>query len=241
MAGDYEADGVGVRPVPDPTVLSTEAIARGLKNERDYVDGKVDVLFSHIETERVRCEGHVETLEQRFADLDRATELLSATVNRVPTDLQTAIRDVMRLMDERDARVQARFDANEKLSKRESDLNQTALGAALTSQKESSAVSTNSLEARITSQGASFDRTIDKNAELAKQAVGALEARVTELSSQVIRSQQDIVAILAGKVAVSEQKVETRGGIGNAGVLIGMAVGILGVVVAAVALIIATR
>jgi chromosome segregation ATPase len=237
VADDNEAP----LPVPDPTRLSTEAIARGLKNERDYVDGQIAIVLARIETERVRCEGHVETLEQRLADIDKATNVLSETVNRVPTDLQTAIKDVLRLMDERDRRVEDRFLANEKLSKTESELNQTALAAALAAQEKASAVSTNSLETRITGQGASTDRTIDKNAELAAVATSALGARVTQLNDQLIALNREVTGILAGKTAVSEQKVETRGGLSSVYGGIGMAVGVVGLVIAAIAIIVGTR
>jgi hypothetical protein len=198
-------------------------IEHAINAERDYVDGKY------------------ETIMQRFADMDKATELLSATVNRVPTDLTKGIQDIMRLMDERDLRVQHRFDANEKLSLTESNLNQTALAAALAAQEKASAVSTGSLESLIKGQGAATDRTIEKNAELAAAALAALGARVTELAQQVTRTDQRIAEITAGKVAVAEQKIDTRGGVGSIYGAIGVAVGILSIIIAAVSIIIATR
>jgi len=208
---------------PECRVPTESIVDRAVAAQRDYVDGKVEVI------------------EQRFGDMDKATELLSATVNRVPTDLQTAIKDVIRLMDERDVRVQARFDANEKLAQTESNLNQTALAAALAAQEKASAVSTNSLETRITGQGAATDRTIEKNAELGAAALASLGARVTELNQQANRTEQRIAEILAGKLAVSEQKTDTRGGAANVQGYIGMAVSILAVIIAAVAVIIGTR
>jgi hypothetical protein len=237
MADDNEAP----LPVPDPTRLSTEAITRGLKTERDYVDGQIAITTARIETERVRCEGHVSTVERRLTDMDKATELLSATVNRVPTDLQTAIRDVFRVMDERDRRVDEHFDAIRTLRLSESNLNQTALQAALAAQEKASAVSTNSLESRIIGQGAATDRTIEKNAELAAAALGSLSARVTELAAQANRTDQRIAEIFAGKVAVAETKTETRGGLSSVYGAVGMIVGVIGIVIAAVAFIVGSR
>ena len=192
-------------PVPDPTRLSTEALTRGLKNERDYVDGQIGIL-----TERLR-------------GIDKATELLSATVNRVPTDLQKAVADLKELMNERDRRIQDQFEAIRRLRESESALNQTALQAALATSKEATAVS-----------AASLDRTIEKNAQLATQAVASVEARVTQLSDSVIVSQKSIAEILASRQAVVEQKTDTRGGAGMIFGIVGAVVGLLGFILAAI-------
>jgi hypothetical protein len=196
----------------DPSALTQAAVERAANASRDYVDGQIGIL------------------RERFRGIDRATELLSATVNRVPTDLQTAIRDVMRLMDERDHRVQEHFEAIKRLRESEHNLSQAALQAALTAQEKATAVST-----------ASLDRTIEKNAELAAQQVSALSARVTQVSDQGIRTQQQTAEILAGSQAVVAQRTDTRGGATNIYGLVGAVVGVLSLVIAAVAIIIATR
>ena len=207
----------------DPTILSTQAIERTASAERDYTDGQIAIL-------RQRMDGQHAVTVERFRGIDQATELLSATVTRVPTDLQQAVTELLRLMDERRQGVEARFDANEKLSKTESELNQTALAAALQAAKEASAV-----------QGVATDRTIDKNAELAAVTAAALAARVTQLTEQFISLNSQVTSILAGKQAVVEQKTDTRGGANNLYGAIGTVLGILSLVIAAVAIIISTR
>lgn len=210
-------------PEEDPTALTQKAVERAANASRDYVDGQVGIL------------------KERLRGIDTATELLSATVNRVPTDLQTAIRDILRLMDERDLRVQARFDANEKLSKTESELNQTALAAALQSAKEAAQVQVDTFSSLIRGLGERIDRTIDKNAELAQVASNALSARVTEVNHQTNRLEQRVGSIEAGKTAVAEQRTDIRGGSANIYGLVGAIVGVMSLVIAAVAVIIATR
>jgi hypothetical protein len=217
-------------PDEDPTTLTQAAVERSASATRDYVDGQIGILKERLRVEREKCEGQFHIAVQRFVDMDKATELLSATVNRVPTDLQTAIRDVMRLMDERDHRVAEHFDAIKRLRESENNLNQTALQAALAAQEKATAVSS-----------ASLDRTIEKNAELAAQSVNALSARVTQVSDQVIRSQQQVAEILAGSQAVVAQKTDTRGGAAGVYGLVGAVVSGLSAIIAAVAIIIATR
>jgi hypothetical protein len=198
-------------------------LTRRLAAERDYVDGKV------------------ETLLQRFADMDRATELLSATVGAVPTDLQKAIADVLRLMDERRLSTKDQFESRDRLWQSESSLKQMALAAALAAQEKAAAVQVETFSSQIRGLGERVDRTVDKNAELAKSESNALSARVTALGDQITRNQQQIAEILAGSQAVVAQRVDTRGGAMSVQGYVGMVVSILGVVIAAVAIIIATR
>jgi len=66
---------------PDPTVLTTQQLERGLNSERDYVDGQVGIII------------------ERLQAIDRATVLLNETVNRVPTDLQTAVKNISEVFD----------------------------------------------------------------------------------------------------------------------------------------------
>ena len=140
-----------------------------------------------------------------------------------------------------DERVSARFDANALLSQTESSLNQTALAAALAAQEKAAAVQVDTFSSLIRGLGERIDRTIDKNAELASVSSSALSARVTQLTDSVTRSQQQIGEILAGRTAVAEQRVDTRGGSANIYGLIGAMVGVLSLIIAAVAVVIATR
>jgi len=82
MAADDPRDGHGDgprgdwRPVPDPTALTTEQLRRELSGLREILTARLD-------------------------GMDRATELLSATVNRTPTQIQTEISHVRELMQEK--------------------------------------------------------------------------------------------------------------------------------------------
>jgi hypothetical protein len=209
-------------------------LTRRFAAERDYVDGKIDVV------------------EERLRGIDRATVVLNDIITKVPTDLQTAQATILRLMDERDrrivgeigglsGRIDARFEANALLAQTESSLNQTALAAALAAQEKAAQIQVNTFDSLIRGLGERIDRTIDKNAELASVSTSALSARVTALSDAVTRSQQQIAEILAGSQAVVAQRTDTRGGAINVYGLVGAVVGVLSIIIAAVAVIIATR
>jgi hypothetical protein len=201
--------------------LTKDRWEREFVAERDYVHGQINTLLAKIDVEREKCKGQHYVTVQRFEDLDKATELLSATVNRVPTDLQTAIGQVLTLMNERDRRIGDHFEAIKSLRESEMERSEKMLQQALAYQKETTAVST-----------ASLDRIITSNAQLSVQAIDSLSARVTILSEQIVRNQQQIAEILAGNVAVSEQRVDTRGASANVYGIVGSIVGILAFVLA---------
>lgn len=77
MAGESQAT---PESVPDPTVLTTDALARANKCERDYVDGQIGML------------------RERLNGIDKATKVLHETVTRTPTEIQLQIGHVRELL-----------------------------------------------------------------------------------------------------------------------------------------------
>jgi hypothetical protein len=175
------------RPIPDPTVLTTEALTRGLQAERDYVHGQVSIL------------------EERLRGMDRANELLNETVNRVPTALQTAIAHERELHDQKfkavDERitatanaatsaVSAAFAAQEKLSNQQRDANRESLAKAEAATKEA----------------------IDKNAASADQARGALSDKLDDIKERLTMLEARLVAVEARRQVTTENTAEKRAG-----------------------------
>ena len=68
-------------PIPDPTLLTTQQLLRELASLREIV-------------------------ETRFAAMDKANSVLSETVNRTPTAIQTAVANLKEVYDERFKSVQ---------------------------------------------------------------------------------------------------------------------------------------
>jgi hypothetical protein len=89
------------RPPPsiDPTVLTTAQLDRGLKSERDFVEGKIAVL------------------EERLNAIDRATRLLNETVNRTPTEIQKEVSHLRELMSKEIDGIRAELQGQAVLSK----------------------------------------------------------------------------------------------------------------------------
>lgn len=143
------------RPTPDPTVLTTEAQERAEARFKE-------LIFSLLETR-----------DERFRGIDRATEVLNETVNRTPTQIQTEIQHVRELIDvelrsiqkqfiERDER-QRQDKESERLARGiERETGEKALQAALNAQKESAADTNRSNQASIKKSEDSTKESIDK-------------------------------------------------------------------------------
>jgi chromosome segregation ATPase len=70
-------------PPADPTILTMEALVRGLQAERDYTDGQIGRLVERLDA------------------MDKATKVLHETVTRTPTEIQRATGHLRELAFER--------------------------------------------------------------------------------------------------------------------------------------------
>jgi uncharacterized protein YoxC len=176
-------------PRPDPTVLTTEAQARGLQAERDYVNGQLQVL------------------RQRLDGMDTATQVLHESVNRVPTEVQREVAHLNDLFDTRFQQIEEkvtghflvdneRFQSIEKqFVERDTRVQQSsvaadqALNAALQAAKElvnaQSQASTDAAEKSETS----FTKQIDQIGVQLQSVQAALDARITELKERIDRGE----------------------------------------------------
>jgi chromosome segregation ATPase len=176
-------------PIPDPTVLTTEQLVRAIAAERDYVNGQIDVL------------------RERLHGIDRATELLNETVNRVPTDLQKAIVQMRELSDEKFASVAKQFQERDTRSERESRDNKVAVDAAFAAQKEAASEQNKSNTLAIDKSEKATAETLNKQADLFKSTTDALAAQIQDLKERVTiaesRKMGGNEAVTAGRAAVA--------------------------------------
>jgi len=196
-----DTDG-GSRPVPDPTVLTTEALTRGLAGERDYVDGQLEVI------------------RERLRGIDTATRLLNETVNRVPTALTEGLGHLEAVMDERFRSIDKQFAERDTRSERESRDNKVAVDAAFAAQKEAAAKQDEANSKAIDKSEAATSETITKLAELFKSTTDALAGKNDDLKERVGR-------IESVKQGATESRVEHRAGISNTSALVGIVVAVL--------------
>jgi cation transport regulator ChaB len=154
-------------PVPDPTVLTTEALLRAVGSERDYVDGRIAVL------------------EERLRAIDVATRLLNETVNRVPTDVTKEVTHLRELMTEMFGSVKTQFNERDMRGDRESRDNKVAVDAAFAAQKEAAAKQDESNAKAINKSEVATGETINKLAELQRSVADGLADKIDDLKSRI--------------------------------------------------------
>jgi chromosome segregation ATPase len=174
-----------IRPIPDPTLLTTEAVNQAVNVAKDYTDGKIAVLV------------------QRIEGMDKATELLSEEVNRVPSKLSQAIENVEKVVDTRFESIAQQFRERDIRSEREARDNKIAVDAAFAAQKESAAREGESNAKAINKSESATTETIKTNQELTSAKIDGLTKGLDEAKLAISRLE-------TSKVNASENRTEHR-------------------------------
>jgi len=154
-------------PTPDPTILTTEVLVRAVGAERDYVNGRVEVVKGSLD------------------GIDVATRLLNETVNRTPADIQREITHLRELMQVEFASVAKQFKERDTRSERESRDNKLAVDAAFAAQEKHEKAAAESSGEAIRKSEATTNETIKTNAELAITKIDALAKELNALTLTV--------------------------------------------------------
>jgi hypothetical protein len=170
------------RPVPDPTLLTTQQLLREMGALRELLESRLDAM-------------------------DRAATVLSETVNRTPTAIQTAVANMEAVYTERFAGVQSKFDERghtfdvrfhgiaQQFAERDVRTGQAqqasdqALNAALQAAKELVNAQGEASAAAAVKSETSFTKQIDQIGTIISTLEKALDARITELKERIDRGE----------------------------------------------------
>ena len=150
--------------MPDPTVLTTQAI-----------DARVTELQK--------------LLEARLDGYDRATKLLEDNVNRVPTLLDREIAQTTALSAEKFAGIDQRFKDLGTRTDQDKTASTTAVNAALSAQKEAAAAQEVSNETAINKSEAGFTKEIDGLKTLMGTNKDSTNIQINDLIARLNRSE----------------------------------------------------
>lgn len=163
------------RPVPDPTTLTTEQLRRELSALR-------------------------EVLVTRLEGMDRATDLLSQTVNRTPTVIQTEISHLRELMneklgslggqaEEKFASIGLQFAERDIRTQQASTASSQALAAALQAAKEAVFEQAQAAAKAAEKTELSFTKQIDQIGLRIDTVIKGYDDRLTELKERIDRGE----------------------------------------------------
>ena len=203
MAENEEQRNGGLRPIPDPTILTTQLIDRAIQAAREYADGKDQVLT------------------ERISGLDRVVEL----------QLKSNEAYFQTLSNERFRQFDTQFKERDLRSERESRDNKVAIDAALAAQKEASAKQDESNQKAIDKSEKATQDTIIKLEQLFATQNRAIGDGISDMKERVGRLETSTSTIREARTDYRAARTDDRGLVfGVLGVLIG-ASGLVGAVV----------
>jgi chromosome segregation ATPase len=154
-------------PRPDPTVLTTEQLTRGLISEREYVDGQISIL------------------RERLQAIDAATELRLGGIIDIPNQIDEKVNHLGELTTERFKSVQVQFEERDTRTEREARDNKLAVDAAFAAQEKQAVAQNESNTLAITKSEIATTETIKTLAELFRSTTDALGDKVDDLKDRV--------------------------------------------------------
>ena len=183
----------GSTPIPDPTVLSTAAIAQAVASLTSYIDGRFDLLT------------------ERMNGVDKATDLRLQTIDHLPGLIDEKVGHLHGLVSQQTDSIQVQFAERDKRSEREAQLSndaafsasKEAVAAALTAQKEAAALQNEANAKAIDKSELATSETINKLTQLGATTNGALNDKIDDLKERIGR-------VESIKVGMVEQRTEGR-------------------------------
>ena len=179
-----------LKPNPDPTVATNDAVARAAKAERDFVVGQLGVRDTRLDA------------------MDEATRVLSETVTRVPTDVQKEVGHLREVVLEKFASVEQQLRAGEALRLEQKADSKTGLEAALAAQKEAASEQNKSNTLAITKSEAGTVENIKKLEDLFTTKTNAQADITADLKTRVERMEslkqgsQEVVSTNRANIAL---------------------------------------
>jgi hypothetical protein len=149
-------------PVPDPTVLTTEALLREINNLREILTARMDAM-------------------------DMATELRIAELLKVPHETQKLIDHLRDLCFERFDGIKLQFGERDVRTDQASRASKEALDAALLAAKELVGATNLANAAAAAKSEDNFTKQIDQITTLITTSNQAVDARITELKERIDR------------------------------------------------------
>jgi len=159
----------GSRPIPDPTLLTTQQLLAAVAGLREILETKIS--------------GEVRIIEARLNGMDEAIRLLQDIKDKMPSEIKEKIGNLERLHNERFSSVTAQFEAIGKLSEQTKADTKTAVDAALSAQKEAAGKSEVSTTKQIDEQGRRVDDLKARVDRIEATAIGAGGATISRQAS----------------------------------------------------------
>jgi hypothetical protein len=178
-------------PSPDPSILTTEQLDRGLSGLRDLLERRIECLEGDSKFVR-------EIIETRLDGMDKAIRLLQDATDKVPARIDEkilALKDVtgqkfeaqLDLMNEKFSSVQKQFEERDVRTEQAAGAVKIAVDAALQAQKEAASEQSKSNAAATTKSEASTTKLIDALGSTITSMTKAFDDKISDVKDRVNR------------------------------------------------------
>jgi hypothetical protein len=149
-----------VRPVPDPTILTTLQLHREILGLR-------------------------EVIETRLAGMDKAIELIQSAADKVPSKMDVAIQQLRELQDEKFTSIAIQFRERDTRTEQTSRDSKVAVDAALQAAKEAVGEQNKSNALAISKSEATFTKQIDQLGILINTMTTGLNDKIDDIKTRL--------------------------------------------------------
>ncbi len=162
-----------IRPVPDPTALTTQAILRELGSLREVLEAVID--------------GQKSLFDVRLDGMDKAIVLLQTIMDKQPGIVDQKISTLQKLHEEKFASIGTQFIERDTRTEQTSRDSKVAVDAALQAAKEAVGEQNRSSSLAINKSEAATGKQIDQIGLLIGQNAKATDDKIDDLKERLTR------------------------------------------------------
>ena len=155
------------KPVPDPTVLTTQQLQREIGGSRELVESRIS--------------GFKDTIETRLGGMDKAITLLQTQSDRLPSLILDAVKQLQSLHEEKFRSIETQFIERDTRTEQTSRDSKVAVDAALQAAKEAVGEQNKSNALAIAKSEATFTKQIDQIGVLISTLQKGLDEKIDDL------------------------------------------------------------
>ena len=187
-----DASSEGSRPVPDPTILTTQALEREISSLRTYIDSQN------------------QTQDERLRGIDKATALRLDIIHSIIPDVEKLIAYERLLTEGKFESVAQQFKERDTRSERESRDNALKVDAAFAAQEKQAAATNEANQKAIDKSEAATNESIKKADDTGKAANAALADKIDDIKTRIGIIDATMVGLIQRGASTREASGDSR-------------------------------
>jgi hypothetical protein len=160
-----------LRPIPDPTVLTTQQLQREIATARELTEGKIA--------------GFRDSMETRLNGMDKAVTLLQTQTDRLPAHVVDVVHQLQSLHEEKFKSIEKQFVERDTRTEQTSRDSKVAVDAALQAAKEAVGEQNKSNAMAIAKSEATFTKQIDQIGVLITTLQKGLDDKIDDIKGRL--------------------------------------------------------